>query len=84
MSKHDVVGGVFEAIRKSFSKFNDTDLHVTVRDINDIRNKYIAHQEKELTDIKTAKEGLTKWVNGLFKIYFAHHQINFQPPIFKK
>ena len=70
-SKHDV-GGVFEAIKQNFSKFNDTDLYATVKDINEFRNRYIAHQEEELTDTKIAKEGLAKWVNGLFRIYFAH------------
>ena len=39
---------------------------------SEFRNNDIAHQEKELTDISTAKEGLAKWVVGLYKIYFAH------------
>ncbi len=71
-SKHDA-GGVFEAIKQNFSKFNDTDLYDTVKYITDFRNTYIAHQEKELYDITVAREGLFKWVQGLYKIYFAHH-----------
>jgi len=71
ISKYEV-GGVFEAIKKNFAKFSDTDLCEAVRAITDFRNNYIAHQEKELTDINTAKEGLAKWINGLYQIYFAH------------
>ena len=71
MSKHNV-GGVFEAIRQSFSKFNDTDLYDTIKKVSEIRNKYVAHQEKELTDIKVAKDGLATWITGLSKIYFVH------------
>lgn len=39
---------------------------------SEFRNNYIAHQEKELTDISIAKEGLAKWVVGLYKIYSVH------------
>ena len=72
MSKYEL-GGVFEAIRKSFAKFNGTDLFDTVKAITDFRNNYIAHQEKELIDINIAREGLIAWVMGIYKIYFTHH-----------
>ena len=67
------VGGVFEAIRQGFSKFNDTTLYDTVKTITDFRNTYIAHQGKELTDIEMAKEGLKAWTAGINRLYFAHH-----------
>jgi type III restriction enzyme len=67
------IGGVLEAVKKSFSKFKQTDLYATVKEIYDFRNTYIAHQEQELTDIDTARKGLIKWVKGLYQIYFAHH-----------
>lgn len=67
------VGGVFEAVKKSFAKFNETDLYDTVKAITDLRNNYIAHQEKELTDINIAREGLIAWVMGIYKIYYTHH-----------
>lgn len=68
------VSGVFEAIKKSFEKIDNSDLYVTVKAITDLRNSYIAHQEKELTDINLARKGLIAWVIGIYKIYFAHHQ----------
>jgi len=71
-SKYEV-GGVFEAIKQSFSKFNETDLYDTVKAMTDFRNTYVAHQNKELTDIETTRKGLAHWVQGLYKIYFAHH-----------
>jgi len=67
------IGGVFEAVKQYFSKINESDLYDIVKSIYDFRNTYIAHQDKELTDIKTTKEGLAHWVQGLCKIYFAHH-----------
>ncbi len=71
-SKHDV-DGVFKAIKQSFSKFNNSDLYDSVQQITNFRNSYIAHQEKELTDINTVREGLISWITGIYKIYFAHH-----------
>lgn len=41
-SKYNV-GGVFEAIKQSFSKFNETDLYDTVKAMTDFRNTYVAH-----------------------------------------
>lgn len=72
MSKYQDVGGVFSAVIRSFSKFTNTDLLGTVKAISDFRNNYVAHQEKELSDISVAKDGLAKWIVGLYKIYFAH------------
>ncbi len=67
------IGGVFEAVKRCFSKFNESDLYDTVKNIYDFRNTYIAHQEKDLTDISTVRKGLTGWIIGIYKIYFAHH-----------
>lgn len=72
MSKYDDVGGVFSVIKKQFAHFAKVDLLETVKSIAEFRNNYIAHQEKELTDISIAKSGLAQWVVGLYKIYFAH------------
>ncbi|MBI5739317.1 MAG: restriction endonuclease subunit R, partial [Nitrospirae bacterium] len=71
-NKQDV-GGVFVAIKQSFAKFNDSDLFDTVRAITEFRNTYIAHQEKDLTDINAVRKGLISWITGIYKIYFAHH-----------
>ncbi|MBF0564530.1 MAG: hypothetical protein HQK89_04750 [Nitrospirae bacterium] len=43
-----------------------------VNEINAFRNTYIAHVEKELTDVEKAKKGLISWVVGLYRIYTAH------------
>ncbi|RJQ43842.1 MAG: restriction endonuclease subunit R [Nitrospiraceae bacterium] len=67
------IGGVFDAAKQSFFRFGKEGLYGTVKEIYDFRNTYIAHQEKELTDIDTAREGLMKWIRGLYQIYFAHH-----------
>ncbi len=67
------VGGIFKAIKESFSKFNETDLYDIVINITGFRNTYIAHQDKELTDIRLAKEGLKSWIEGINRLYFSHH-----------
>ena len=72
MAKYEV-GGVFEAIKKSFANFNEIGLLDTVKAITDFRNNYIAHQEKELTDINIARKGLITWIMGIYEIYFTHH-----------
>lgn len=71
-SKYEV-GGVFKAIKQGFSKLDAADLYSAVKSITEFRNIYIAHQEKELNDISIAREGLVKWIIGIYKIYFAHH-----------
>ena len=66
------VGGVFEAIRDAFGDDAKTALLETVSKIADFRNKFVAHQEAELTDSKIAEEGLKSWVAGLWRLYQAH------------
>lgn len=68
------IGGIFEAIKTEFSKFNDTDLYESVKAINDFRNTHVAHQDnKPLTDKKVARDALINWILGLFKIYNTHN-----------
>ncbi|MBI5676339.1 MAG: DEAD/DEAH box helicase family protein [Nitrospirae bacterium] len=67
------IGGVFDAVKQSFSRFGNDGLYGTVKEIYDFRNTYIAHQEKELNDIEIAREGLIKWIEGMYQIYFSHH-----------
>ncbi|MBI5640804.1 MAG: DEAD/DEAH box helicase family protein [Nitrospirae bacterium] len=67
------IGGIFGAIKTSFSDFNKTDMFEAVSAINDFRNNYVAHQQKTLTDPVLARENLIKWIIGLFRIYKAHN-----------
>lgn len=36
-----------------------------VKGINDFRNNFVAHQEKELTDAGLAERQLKAWIEGL-------------------
>ncbi|MDP1715775.1 MAG: DEAD/DEAH box helicase family protein [Anaerolineales bacterium] len=65
------VGGIFKAIEKKFSKFNNETLPERVANIYNFRNNYIAHQEKELTDAKVAKTELGNWIGGLIALHNA-------------
>ena len=63
------ITGVFEAIKNTFKVKGATDLLTVVTNINDFRNTYVAHQEKELTDVNLTREQLEKWIAGLYYIY---------------
>ncbi|HQO21043.1 MAG TPA: DEAD/DEAH box helicase family protein [Acidobacteriota bacterium] len=60
--------GVFDAVKKGFAPFKDGGLYAAVKGMNDFRNQYVAHQEKELTDLETAKNGLRAWIRGLLAL----------------
>jgi type III restriction enzyme len=63
------IGGVFEAVRKSFDGISNPDLFSIVNNIYQFRNEYIAHQDRELTDPVLANEALGVWSKGLFAIW---------------
>lgn len=62
------IGGVFDAIRTRFKVQGGRDLLATVTDINNFRNTYVAHQEKELTSAKLAEQNLRQWIQGLHRL----------------
>jgi type III restriction enzyme len=62
------LGGVFASVKSHFSFSNAADLLTQVAEINDFRNTYVAHQEKELADSRLAKTHLGKWIGGLRSI----------------
>lgn len=66
------ISGIFENVSKNFAKFNGSQLGDQVNSIRAFRNSYIAHQEKELTDIVLARNELRNWISGLATIYNAH------------
>ncbi|MFO0508626.1 MAG: DEAD/DEAH box helicase [bacterium] len=59
------IGGVFEATRQAFRVAGGRDMLAMVERINDFRNTYVAHQEKELLDSKVAETHLVDWIRGL-------------------
>jgi type III restriction enzyme len=68
----DNVGGVFKAVRESFKEDAKTHLLETVSRMADFRNKFVAHQEAELTDGAKAEEGLKTWIAGLYRLHGTH------------
>jgi len=73
LTSKDNVGGIFESIKEAFISYAKESLLQTVAQITDFRNKYVAHQEEELTDAKTSSDGLKMWIVGLGKLYQVHH-----------
>lgn len=61
-------GGIFSAIKSKFAGAEKKDILDTIDKIYSFRNEYIAHQEKELDDMNTAKEAIDDWIKGLIQI----------------
>ena len=57
--------GVFESVREAFRFQGSKKVWEEVNAIYDFRNKYVAHQEVELTDAKSAGIALARWIKGL-------------------
>ncbi len=62
------IGGVFDAVKVKFKVQGATDLLAVVSRINEFRNTYIAHKQKDLTDVNLAKTQLVAWIFGLKEI----------------
>jgi len=59
------ITGIFEAIKQTFNIKDANNLLTVVGNINEFRNMYVAHQDKELKDVNLAREQLGKWIAGL-------------------
>lgn len=57
--------GVFFAVREAFKRDGARKLLTQVTSVNDLRNTYIAHHEKDLTDKAMAEQQLRAWVETL-------------------
>jgi type III restriction enzyme len=58
-------GGVFNAVKMRFAQAAKTNLPDTVERIYSFRNEFIAHQEKELTDLDVARQAMLEWIGSL-------------------
>jgi type III restriction enzyme len=59
------IGGVSEAVKGKFKVAGGRDMLAMVTRINDLRNTFVAHQEKEITDTKDAQQHLVERIAGL-------------------
>ncbi len=59
------IDGIFIVIKEAFTMPGAKNILERVTSVNDFRNTYIAHHEKELTDRKVAEENLKIWVETL-------------------
>jgi len=63
--------GVFDSLKAKFKVQGGRDLLSQVTKMNDFRNNYVAHQEKELKDSQLAEEQLKAWTEGLHRLSTA-------------
>lgn len=59
------LGGVFAAVRGAFRQPEARKMLGRINDVNDFRNTYVAHSDKELTDKALAERNLKSWVETL-------------------
>jgi len=59
------LSGVFESVTIGFKVSGARDLLAQVEAVNDFRNTYVAHHEKDLTDRPLAGDALKQWVECL-------------------
>jgi type III restriction enzyme len=57
--------GVFAAVRDGFKIPGARNLLDRISAVNEFRNTYVAHHEKELRDKKLARDTLLYWVDTL-------------------
>jgi len=62
-SKHDA-SGIFAAVKAKFAGVARTDLLEDVTRIYEFRNRYVAHQDEQLTDARMARAALSEWARG--------------------
>ncbi len=67
------IGPVFQAVSHRFMGIAEG-FYKLVTQINTFRNDYIAHQNKELSDVKEARAALAEWVTGLCRVWELHRR----------
>lgn len=65
------VGGVLDAVKAKFKVKGAMDLLTIVSKINDFRNTYVAHKQKDLVDVNIARSQLCTWISALKEINHA-------------
>jgi len=63
--------GVFQAVDQAFKMQGAKELLTEVEAVNDFRNTYVAHHEKQLTDNGLAEAELKRWISALAKLHRA-------------
>ncbi|MCX6842795.1 MAG: DEAD/DEAH box helicase family protein [candidate division WOR-3 bacterium] len=67
------LAGVFGAVRDGFAEASKTDLTEMVGRVYGFRNRYVAHQKEELTDIDLTRQALAEWATCLCRVWALHH-----------
>ena len=65
LNEGTMLDGIFVAVRESFRLPGSRKLLARVTEVNDFRNSFVAHAEKELNDKALAERNLKQWVETL-------------------
>jgi type III restriction enzyme len=64
-SPRPALGGIFTTIKEQMAEIATKDFTGRIVAVNEFRNRYIAHQERELSDAEMARQGLKDWIAAL-------------------
>jgi type III restriction enzyme len=65
------LGGVFDSMRQAFRFAGSRKILEEVTAVYDFRNAHVAHQDREITDVKRAGAALGQWIRTLAKLSTA-------------
>lgn len=65
LNGEDSLGGIFSALKTALRREDAEALYEAVAEVNNFRNRYVAHQQEELRDRATAKAALKHWVRAI-------------------
>ena len=64
-SPRPALGGIFSTIKERMAAIATREFTGRIIAVSEFRNRYIAHQERELSDVEVAKRGLEEWIAAL-------------------
>ncbi len=64
-SPRPALGGIFSTIKERMTAIATREFTGRIIAVSEFRNRYIAHQERELSDVEVAKRGLEEWIAAL-------------------
>lgn len=63
------IGAIWKDVRSAFATPAVESLMPVIRDMNEFRNRHVAHVDEPLTDADKAEEALKQWIQGISQLY---------------
>ena len=63
------LAGVWRDVKQVFNDADVLALYPVIKEMNDFRNKHVAHIDQPLTDTEAAERAMQEWIRGLAQMY---------------